>query len=626
MAKRKKKPNPAAALMNGKPTRRGPVTTAGALNIFQNRQSGGMGNASPSITGGQGLPDVASPMPVTARSQGAGQNQELFDFFRKNPNATSPPASLPMAPASFTPTPATVKAPTSFESPAPQPTGGPNLRGGAPQDIFSETKGPMGPAMAAAGIPITPTMRANPTLLGGRVDPNAPPATYQAQLDKIFGDAGMKAPTATKAQEDRFQKRKKAKEARRQELTGGKTGTVTVGGRRGGEITIRGDQTGTREGIQLATEARNRFGEATGSQQITVDGKTVSIPAHLDPQGVIDNFEGVRNATVGNMRRFTTQEVLAMAVDTETQISGDIETPTIRKDGREVPIESFLTRGEQARAALKAERTGLPVMVNRRSGADPRLLGRQMIPSPEAGNARRKADTAARKKIATDAIRMASGAKDHGTVKANAKAVGKYLSKSTNRTLYNSFVTFADREWDGETESVTTVTGDAKVTRKGVVEGSSLGGASFKDGKLVPGELTADNLDKLWESMRKRSRANALPKGVLAGAFEAFVAGRQFDDQIVNEFYRRHKDNFAVQLSAPIRVGAPPAEGTAEGFTRDNPLDIPTKAAGGVSDADIQSIRAEFESGTMSPRADAIWAKMTEEQKEAFIDSLQGAR
>ena len=649
MAKRKKKPNPASALMSSTATRRSPVTKPGALNIFQNISSGvAGGRPSPFLPGGRGLsgttlpdPSLTAPQPVTERTAGRGQNQALFDFFRKNPTATDAQARLATAPASFTPTPATVtQSPIAMASPSPQPTGGPNLRGGTLQDIFSGTKAPIAPTLAAEGIAITPAIRSDPTLLGGRVDPNAPDATAQARLDRIYGAAGLTAPKATKGQEERFQKRAKARatqgerrradetlddrririlgeeiskkriefnklsarksskeaeilfqgrkveeegrRAERLQTRGSAEGYLTVGGRRGGTIDIESGQPGTREGIQLATEARQRFGEATGTQQISLGGKLYAIRADFDAQAVTESAEAFRQQYADLSKVLSYKDALAMAVDTETQISGELETPTIRKDGREVPIDFVLMQGARARAAIEAERTGLPVAVNRPSGANPRILGRQMLPSATAGRARRKADAVAAKKIANEQIRLAKGKPDYKNVKGNVKTDKAWWKSTGSESKAKAIDSFIKLHVEGETGG----SGDDLYFLPGqgsLFHPKDKGGKKIKDGVIQPYEVTIKGLNDLW-SATKAKFGSRIPMSILADRMGAlFGEHSEWNQEAVRGFKLSHPAEFAAQLSAKISSipVAPPGTGGP----------IPQSAVGvaGATDGDKQA-------------------------------------
>ncbi len=463
----------------------------------------------------------------------------------------------------------------------------------------------------------------------GQPLPEEGDATLQDRWNRIYRTTpeleGDEVPKVTPEQEARFQQRK-ADAAERQ---AGRGGRIVIGGPNERTIEIAAAEVGTAEGVRKArgatrTATMGGMGMQAGTQQITLGGKKYAIPAWMKAHRVIESAEALRHQAVmeGHTKIPSYKEVLAMATDTEKQVFGvdESDKAMIRMGGRDVPISHFRTQAERARAEAEAERTGLPASVNRPSGADPRLLGRQQVPSAARG-AQRRAEIKAKYAAA---IKM----KPTKAIKTEGKAVGNWLGKSTNRTFYTGMEKWADNWIEGTTYVAGTgATGDPKRTKFIPGKGSPIKGRKFIGGVLQRGELDVNDLTETWNALVGKYGRHGLPNGVLASVMEGLITRHdEWDKGVIMDFYHKHPKEFAAKLAGPATVAntpslmsaaTPPSRGLGSG----GPAGGGTP--GEITEEELRIVLKAAQSGVSTPEAEAIYERMTEEQKQVLADSLE---
>ena len=584
-----------------KPFQRSKLAAEGKRTSFPRKQVGGLGNSSIDVFGGMGLKEVSSPSEVKPSQRVASKpvapgTAQKIDLGH-HPLRDADYRAAGTGNAEFEP-----KADRIFVRPDLQKV--PLPARSADPKMKHPTAGRLpDPSGRSLTMPSTVEQIRPPQPIKGY-------ATYQEQLDKVFGDIGKKAPRATAEQEAAFKKRQAEKDAIREKSRG----KVTIGGRRGGEITIRSDQIGTREGKIRATTARIRFGEATGENKIRIGNQNFMIPAHIDPQDFSEHVTGYLQGTEGNLIQMSISDAVKESLDDFSRASG-IPTsggvPSIRVAGdgslrsstREgdpyMPIDFRSNEGARIRAQREAERTGKAVQADvPSSGIN---LATFMLPS----EGKRKE---VKKALIAEAKAEASAAAALVKEKAAAKAVGARLKeikgffKATGGVAKGKAVdTFIDSFVEGETVG----SGDDTYFKPGKgplfharKTDKNPEGKKIKGGIIQPYEINAEGLEDLWIAVQKQFGKH-IPASVLAYRMSAlFGRHSEWDQDVVNSFMRKHKEAFRTQLSKPVPVP--------------------------VSEAEFTELFEWIYSGVEpTPEMEATYKRMSEKQKADLAEQLK---
>lgn len=232
--------------------------------------------------------------------------------------------------------------------------------------------------LSKAGIVLTPKQKADiervmgmPGLFSDFPGPPERDASYQAELDRVWGAQGKTAPIVTPEQESRWRDRQ-AKKDQDQARRDASQGSITFkAGPDSEAIVVRSGELETRKGKDLVKRIKEetaRDGMVRGTRKITLGGKSYDIPANFDPATVIEEAERYRKHSVdsGMTMVLSYAKALEMAVDTHKQVHGDnTVTPTITdENGQEVDLDGWMKRQRVERATNKANRTGKRVQVD----------------------------------------------------------------------------------------------------------------------------------------------------------------------------------------------------------------------------------------------------------------------
>ena len=524
--------NPASALL-GKGKKRKKPKANPANAIIAGKQIGGLGNVAPDVFGrvrGAGAPAIAP-----------GKAQPI--------KIASPPAAVSAIAQTGLP-----------------PTMAPKIGGPRPEPGTSGLSMQVKDVVPKIAEGVAKFTEQYPGIGGERTeavtDFSDGDETYQAYLDRTWAamGKGAKAPKATEAEELRFRQRK-AEDMIDRARQWGRDGSIRMGGPRGNIAEYTPGEIGTEAGskrIQMAGRpvTQGGMGMQGGTQQVSLGGKLYAIPAHLDAESVVREAEAYRHETVmgGHMKPMEYKDALAMAVGTGREVWGDETlTSTIRKDGREIPIDFYLNESARKRAQAQAEKTGKSAQADIPAGRGGPNLATFMLPSKKRIAAVKKAEKAERKARDAEAIRMAAPDKKV-LLEVQSKAVGKWLDDSKNSTLYKGINLWLNDYIEGETYQEVGKY-DTKVTKHIPGKGSPIKGRKYVAGVLQRGELDVEALTDVWSALKGKYGAYALPDGLLASAMEALVRSHsEWDQSVVSQFYRKHGKEFAKQLSVPATV------------------------------------------------------------------------
>jgi hypothetical protein len=201
----------------------------------------------------------------------------------------------------------------------------------------------------------------------GSADPLQSDATYQAQLDRIWGESGKIAPRVTPEEEERWRERRAKKELARSKSKGSVTIQITPDSE---PITVQASELDTHKGKALLQKIKDdvaAVGMERGTHKITLGGKSYDIPANFDKASVIEEAEGYRQTSVDSSLTsvLSYKKALEMALDTHRQVHGDNTVrPTITdENGQEVDLDGWLQQQRAGRAQSQADRTGKRVQV-----------------------------------------------------------------------------------------------------------------------------------------------------------------------------------------------------------------------------------------------------------------------
>ena len=493
-----------------------------------------------------------APMPVTERSQGRGENQDLFDHFRNN-RTDAPTGSLSetlLNPAALGYSPEQIlrgrqAAPTNLQGPMPPD---PKVSVGG---LYGERVDIPGAAVGTAQGRSLATQARGLSQAQGEIP--AGPAIPDRPTIKVTTDSTGRMVATTGSEDgsgmpvnempvDAFLNERARERAEIEANRGGRETQVDIPASRRGSSIARfilptlGTKSGLSERQRLDDKRRARAdvvavlgadyskaGRKALKEALKRVDKTFADRGKRRPASILERAQG---RTSADTRR--AQSDLRKAEDTLSDVLTLDASEKLRNPAADNTNAIGMAKEAVGDAAYKLE--------NQRkveAGADAKIL----------------------KTLPPSVVKR---------IKRQGKELKGWMSVSKNTTLFNKIATGLEKFVEG------TIVGSGENQYYPPGKGSVIPGRGFRtvdDGKghgtttrvLQAGEITADALDITWKMLTDKYRGQGVPDSVLAHAMDGLLAIHdEWPQDVVTNFKRRHKDVFRVQLLKPnIRQATP---------------------------------------------------------------------